>query len=279
MKAWLFLIVPVVVGIVAWRCSGNALQQISVGPWNEVGKEEAPVSGEPLSSVIETTQPGTGRSVTPGDLVRVRLQERVVWLWVGHEPPVDGGFRIPTAAPFGNMGSPDVRTALIGRMEHEKFTLRLNVGSQRSVAVPAHVFFTDPLGHDRIVPGDAKAMPSSVPDWPRVLLTAAEHSADLVLDAEILQVCKAKLFHRTATLRQWGWVVGWGEQRWKTAREGQLTWSLLDSQCAGPSGNLKIQVGPLHSTDQGNLFNWPASYLDLRPAAQFPEEWSAPPAT
>jgi hypothetical protein len=280
MKAWLFLAVPGVLGLAAFASSGNAWQRISVGPWNEVGKAEAPLDDEPVGSVIETTQPGTGRVVTAGDLVQVRLQEHVVWLWLGREPPIgESGRGTPGDAPFGNMGSPHVRNALIGRTEHEKFTLRLAIGSRRSVAVPARVFATDPLGNDRIVARDAKAVPSSVPDWPEVVFIASADSADLVLESEILEVCQAKLFQRTATLRQWGWVVGWGEQEWRFAREGLLSWSLLDAQCAGPRGNLKIQVGPIHSADQGGLFNWAASYLHLRPAVQFPEEWSVPAST
>jgi hypothetical protein len=79
---------------------------------------------------------------------------------------------------------------------------------------------------------------------------------------EILAVCKARLYRRTATLTQRGLVVTSGDAKYGNSRKGTLGWTAIDAQCPAPDAK-----------DPWLLADWSSSYLRLRAPAEHPEEW------
>jgi hypothetical protein len=115
-------------------------------------------------------------------------------------------------------------------------------------------------------------------EWPRVdLARAAGEAGDAEL--EVLDACPARLLQRTATLRQWGYVVELSAARVAPRREGTLHWLEFDAACA--EGARRLRVGPLYdergSVGGQGLYGWEASYVALRPPARFPAEWELTP--
>ncbi len=259
----------------------NAYEQISVGRWKQVG------AGTDLATAVAagTTQPGSGRTVGAGDLVRVRLhvtvpgkpaiespdpQADIVWLWIGSEPPAAGG-EGSQRAEFGSLGSQDLRNALVGRKLHEKFTLTPGP-HDATVWAPSRGFMVFMSQQPLLTDGTATVSPV----WPAIDIDG--RVADTHVEMEILQICEAKLFRRTAYLQQWGVVFGWGDFKPPSVRAGTLGWSKLEARCPPPAGELTLQVGPLYSGGKRNvdsLYEWRDSYRRLRPPGFFHEEWEA----
>ncbi len=254
----------------------NAYEQISVGRWRAMG------AGPDFASVLaaETTQPGNGRTIGVGDLVSARLhvtvpdkpamelppQADIVWLWVGSDPPAEGA----EGAAFGFLGSQELRTALVGRKLHEKFTLKTPGLQDATVSVPSRGFMVFMSQQPLLTDGTATVSPV----WPAIDIDG--RVAGTQVEIEILQICEAKLFHRTAYLQQWGVVFGWGDFKPPSVRAGTLGWSKLEARCPPPAGDLTLQVGPLYSGGQrnaGSLYEWRDSYRRLRPPGFFHEEW------
>jgi hypothetical protein len=277
--------------VVALSGCGNAFEKITIGKWVEVGRSEAPETPEPADPgrfIIETTQPGNGRAVMPGDLVKARLQvttsgeqlepllrkPQTIWLWVGSEPPADTRTPRSTFAFYGSLGPAAFRKALIGRKLRETFTLRSAPGAENSsYTLPLRALaadFPDVDGVPEFVSIAGNRVPS--PTWPHVLLSLH----DSVASVEILQVCEAKLFRRTAVLRQAGIWFLWEGGGLPVVRKGELGWSMIDARCPSPEGHFRLQAGPFRTGEYGRaseLLAWPHSYVELRPPRMFPEEW------
>jgi hypothetical protein len=219
--------------------------------------------------------------------VKARLQavekgevsaDQDVWVWVGREPRLQPGDRRPTSAAFGDLGPPRFRAALIGRRLHDKFTLRGSFDFPSVGAVPVYAIFTSSLTYHRLaeVIVDGKVMSS--PTWPGVQLNPPRDAPDVVAHVEILQVCEATLYRRTAVMRQWGIPFRWGTGGPANVRRGELGWTMIEAHCPPPAGEVRVQAGPFFDPDPQSadeLHNWPNSYADLRPPSEFPEEWEA----
>jgi hypothetical protein len=255
----------------------NAYEQVSVGKWREISPEAA--AALPTTLAVETTQPGSGRAVRPGDFVRARLhpavavpsadpQADIVWLWIGVDPIVERAAS-SRRAEFGWLGSQDLRNAFVGHRLHEKFTLKSAADARRLTTwAPARGF---------MVFMSSEARPTDTVGTLSPLWSATDIGT--LAEVEILQICKAKLFRRTAYLQQWGVIFGWGDIKPQSVRSGTLGWSKIDASCPSPTGTFTVQVGPLYSGEEhypGELYEWWDSYRRLRPPGLFEEEWAAP---
>lgn len=263
---------------------GNARQSINVGEWTEVETALPPVSvGDAYT--VETTQSGNGRVVSPGDLVKARLQvvtadpataAHDVWVWVGREPTPDPRRQPPdTSARYGDMGSARFREALIGRRLHETFFLRgiAYPSGSGDEFVPFFAFQIGEIlgGLGATADDEAVAPPLA---WPVVKLRVPNDAPEIRAHVEILQVCDARLYQRTAIMRQWGIILfEWGGNP-PVARKTELGWSKIEADCPAPEGRLQVQIGPL-SSSWHSARRWDHTYLELRPPSRFPEEWSA----
>ena len=179
-----------------------------------------------------------------------------------------------THVQFGSLGSQGLRNALVGHRLHEKFTLQPATGGERPAAwAPAHGFMV--FLSEQPKPTDTVGTFS--PLWSATDVDRLLRASDTHVEVEILQICEAKLFRRTAYLQQWGVVFGWGDIKPQSARAGTLGWSKLDALCPPPTGAITVQVGPLYTRERhytGDLYEWWDSYSSLRPPGFFREEWA-----
>jgi hypothetical protein len=266
---------------------GNTYEKITVGEWEAVGKSKAPEPAPEKPYIVETMQAGTGAVVSAGDLVKARLEvlaagkspaPQDVWVWVGHEPIPPGTLR-PTSASFARLGSSRFRAALIGRQLNEKFGLR---GVRDSLGdidhVPLYALRAGELTYDRLTDFIFEGQHVFSPQWPAVEIPLPREGPDLVAHVEILAICKAQLYQRTAMMRQWGIPFRFADMNPATSRKGYLGWSMIEAQCPGERERIRVQAGPFYDPyfeDRGRLLDWKGSYANLRPPSKFPEEWSA----
>jgi hypothetical protein len=266
---------------------GNVAETISVGEWVEAGQPEPPIVEPSHRFTVETEQAGDGPIVKAGDLVKARLQaidagkisaDQDVWVWVGREPALQPGERRSTSAAFASPGAARFRAALIGRRLHEKFSLRGTFSPDASDVVPVYALFTSPLTYHRVAEVIIDGEVSSSPDWPAIILSPPRDAPEVVARVEILQVCEARLYRRTAVMRQWGIPFRWATERPRNVRKGELGWTMIEAQCPPPEGHLRVQAGPFFDPELGSadeLYDWANSYVNLRPPSKFPEEWQA----
>jgi len=179
---------------------------------------------------------------------------------------------------FGYLGTARVRRALLGRQLHERFSIELDEDADGSVdAVPL----------DGILEADATRMNSlrrslvsgkqmlAARTWPGVELSqrGPRSSADM----EILNICEARLYRRTATLTQVGMVFAPGDAGYPLRRKGVLGWTAIEAKCPAPDGNIRLQAGPFYrrvgEEENSRLADWNSSYIRLRPPLEHPEEW------
>ncbi|MFL6601278.1 MAG: hypothetical protein ACJ8R9_08085 [Steroidobacteraceae bacterium] len=282
---WAFTAVCLVLG----GC-GNAYEHITVGQWQEVGRAEPPELPPDGAYVVTTQTQGSGPAVEPGDLVKasVRLiaepatpsvsekepEAHTVWVWTGRESkaqvPGEPTFDIET---YGDLGAGRVRIAFIGRRLHEQFEMHMEPGVDAGLdALPLHGIIAIEYAslHISAQIGDKPAAPL---EWPAVQLTRTGFGRPAAA-IEILDICKAKLYRRSATLDQRGTSLGWGDMGYEKIRQGILGWTAIDAQCPGPDGHVHFQAGPFHHGTGGmRLLDWDASYIRLRPPEKYPEEW------
>jgi hypothetical protein len=249
----------------------NAVEHLAVGEWREVGTATVPSTD--AAHVITTLVPGGERVVLPGDLVQLRVvtpagSERELVVWTGTRTTAD-------APPV--LGADGLRAALIGRRVGERFTIGLDqaAGEQAWLPIYGAMSTLEFPGLSFAYVEDGSRIRAR--DWPRVdLASVAGEPGDA--EIEVLDACAARLLQRTATLRQWGYVVELSAARVAPRRAGTLHWLSFDSVCA--DGVRRLQVGPLYderrSRGQG-LYGWESSYLALRPPERFAEEWELIP--
>jgi hypothetical protein len=250
----------------------NAVEHLAVEEWREVGTATAPRTD--ARYLITTLAPGGGREVLPGDLVRLRVVtsnggEREVVVWTGSRTVAD-------ALPV--LGADGLRAALVGRRVGERFTIGTAQAAQEVSWLPMHGAMStlDFPGLSSAFAEDGVRLRAR--EWPRVDLSSTDSEPSDV-QIEVLDACAARLLQRTATLRQWGYVVELSAERVAPRRSGTLHWLKFDAACA--EGTRRLQVGPLYdqrasSRGQG-LYGWEGSYVALRPPERFSEEWDLTP--
>jgi hypothetical protein len=249
----------------------NAVEHLAVEEWREVGAATAPSSDARYT--VTTLAPGGGREVAPGDLVQLRVvtangSERDAVVWTGAAadvPPV--------------LGADGLRAALIGRRVGERFTIDVDEAAKEVAWLPLYGAMSnlDYQGLSFAYVDDGVRIRAR--DWPRVdIATAAGEPG--AAELEVLDACAASLRHRTATLRQWGYVVELSAARLAPRRAGTLHWLTFDATCA--EGARRLQVGPLYDERRSlpgqGLYGWEGSYVALRPPERFPAEWELTPA-
>jgi hypothetical protein len=238
--------------------------------------------------------------VAAGDLVKVRIrtpvdpvhfdpateQQAIAWIWVGQEPWHEQpmlNFR--DSFRYGYLGSPAVRRTLIGRQLDEHFTIeRMDRAAPGEDQLPERGIGAN----DRAAGAEARVMGATIRGqyfephtWPVITL---EHAANQRTSAEIviLNICKAHLLRRQATLTQVGNVVRMFARPYARDRQGILGWTAIDAVCPAPAGQFRVIAGPFYYVDPTSnpqpqpaysLYDWQTSYLKLRPPEKNAEEW------
>jgi hypothetical protein len=283
---WTFTAVCLALG-----ACGNAYEHITVGEWQEVGKAEPPEWAPDRAYVVTTQSQGSGPTVEAGDLVKASLrviaepatpsvsekepEAHTVWVWTGRLPKVEvSGEPTFDMDTFGDVGVGRARIAFIGRRLHEQFEMHMQPGSRGGAdALPVRGIIGNEYASLNVSAeiGGRRAAPL---EWPSVQLTrngVGQPAAAI----EILNICKARLFRRSATLVQRGTAAGWGDVGYEKKRQGTLGWTAIDAQCPGPDGHVHFQAGPFNHSGTGGmrLLDLGASYMRLRPPGKHPEEW------
>ncbi len=248
---------------------GNAYESLSIGPWREAGVALPPVSEPKANLIVTQIAPGTGRIVAPGDLVRIRVAPKNgrltsfevnylnlpatydVWLWTGREPPTANYSEFMS---WGSLGSARLRASLIGKALHERLEITLHPETQTVVDIPLNGFTVQHFS----------VLQQSENPWPEVHLERGKQ-----VEIEILDACPGRLYRRSATLRQVGYIPGMFGSNFDTFRTDTLHWSALEGDCGGATNSVRLEIGPLHYDIGGqtpSLYNWRRSYRTLSAA-------------
>jgi hypothetical protein len=250
----------------------NAVEHLAVEEWREAGTAIAPSSEARYA--VATLAAGAGREVLPGDLVQLRVvaptgEQREVFVWTGEHTVAE--------SPFA-LGADGLRAALIGRRVGERFTIGPDAPAREIPWLPMHGAASTaefPGLTWTWVEDDVRIRAR---DWPRVDLSSPAGGPSEA-QLEVLDACAANLLQRTATLRQWGYVVQLFARPLATRREGTLHWLAFDAACS--AGVRRLQVGPLYddrSSPPGReLLGWEGSYSRLRPPTRVAEAWELTP--
>jgi hypothetical protein len=246
----------------------NAVEHLAVEEWREVGTATAPSSDARYR--VTTLVAGGERVILPGELVRLRIvtangSEREAVVWTGSRT---------TADPPRVLGADGLRAALIGRRVGERFTIGQDQAAEEAAWLPMYGAMStlELPGLSWTYVEDGVRIRAR--DWPRADLSSPGESGDAQI--EVLEACAARLLQRTATLRQWGYVVELSAARVAPRREGTLHWLRFDAVCA--DGARRLQVGPLFDERGGrDLYGWERSYVVLRPPERFSAEWELTP--
>jgi hypothetical protein len=275
---WAFIAVCLALG----GC-GNAYEHITVGEWQEVGKAEPPIPVAKGGLVVTILTEGIGPTASPGDLVKARVRTitspnaQIVWIWTGREPGPGNWQQLAADRElFGDLGLGRTRLAFIGRRLNEQFEIQLEPGAQHGDEFPLRGIIDDRLArlNTAVKLGGRWVAPR---EWPALPL-AGGGMGEGAAQIEIINICKARLFRRTATLDQRGAVWSTGDAGYPTVRKGTLGWTAIDAQCPEPDGHVRFQAGPFYAgggaSDRTRLANWSGSYVRLRPPEKYPEEWA-----
>lgn len=256
-----------------------------MGGWHETSVQEAPPLLSPSDvAKVTTLIPGGERVVRPGDLVKLRawrtysrkgqapvLRPPVdLWVWTG-KPTDPGNDELPYYS-WGWLGAASLQNALVGRTDGERFALGrplLNPGSL--VWAPKSVFAAFTMKDFVLLQKDNIAIVS----YPEVML-AGDFQSVLTSEIEILAICPARLYRRTATLTQWGHILNVMDMNYSQSRRGTLRWSALEGDCDPPEGKKRFEIGPIYwhqYATPGRLYDWVNSYKRLRPPEKFPHEY------
>jgi hypothetical protein len=260
----------------------NFRERIDFGLWDLAveGTAPAPDPKRDIDITTTTRTPGSGPPVQSGDLVHLRFQRTVTWsdgtehgggtheawVWTGWEPDADQGY-------WGDFGTKELRSALIGRQIGESFDLRV-VTAYAELKAPQY----------------AIASPMSVRSGLNEIISQPNSSSTVVLAGgafawnqpswsvvDILEICPASLATRTGTMKQWGHHLNMFGSAYETDRHGLLRWARLTARCASSSGEFQRVLGPIHWKaapwpDHG-LMAWQSTYLGKHPYATHPEDY------
>jgi hypothetical protein len=174
---------------------------------------------------------------------------------------------------WGDFGSPELRTALIGRRVGERFELKVLApyGEIRSPLYGISVPHSPKRGLNEFI-GTTRASEPSV-------LAGGEHAWSRASWSEITIVagCRATLETRTGQLTQWGYHYNMFGSAYQTDRAGVLRWSRLAGRCAAPDGEVKFVLGPIYWRPEpwsnGVLMAWQSSYMGKVARSRHPEDY------
>ena len=274
---------------------GNAHEHLSMGEWREMGEASPPDIDEEEAFVVTMNAPGDGPAVRAGDLVKAIVtsttvddtastrsnpRPQVIWVWTGREreaaSPSDPG---SDPATFGWLGGARPRNAFIGRRLHEKFEIHLAPGvSPQTGNLPVRGIIDYKFSRLNVA-ASIHGQWAGPPEWPELSLRDLGGGSPAAR-LEVLEICPARLWRRTAILTQFGFIFSVGDVRYGNSRRGILGWTALDAQCPGPDGHVRFQAGPFYEgriRDPALLADWGASYKALRPPEKYPEEWQVVP--
>jgi len=210
---------------------GNAVSDLKVGDWQEVGLRQPPEPRLRGSAVLTPIILGTGPIVQPGDLVKIKIvvfrgavpmvrnQDRewventakptklsevpAAWIWVGKER---GKRDYDNLGSWGNLGSARFRRLLIGRTLGDRFKFEASADAEGFMDIPLHGF--------SIVTGGPHSLGGQ--QWPSLKIAERGHKfknrpgkGATFAEVEILDVCHGRLYQRTAEMTQWGIVPNW----------------------------------------------------------------------
>jgi hypothetical protein len=272
---------------------GNAYEHISVGEWQEVGQAQPPAPRETGAFIVTTNVEGDGPEVGAGDLVKAKVlvttpygydvgytitrDPKIIWVWTGRAPQVGEDQLLTDLYTFGYLGDERIRLTFIGRRPHEQFEIHLQPGAQSSTEeIPLRAIIDNPRSQLR-VEGEIGGKFAVPLEWPGFYLSDPDKlMGSSSAQIEVLAVCKARLYRRTAILTQRGLVATSGDVKYGNSRKGTLGWTAIDAQCPAPDGHIRLQAGPFYYFDAKDpwlLADWSSSYLRLRAPAEHPEEW------
>ena len=287
----------VLAAVVALAGCGALNEHLSMGEWRELGEARPPVDALNGGFVVTTIVPGQGPVVGAGDLVKARVvvttvdmagetplnpSPQVIWVWTGRGPQVDDQDSVADLNTFGWLGGERPRGALIGRHLHEQFEMHLGAGARPDTGdLPLRGIIDFPAS--RLEARASIKGQLAIPlEWPAVALRG-QGGGNPAARIEILAICPgARLYRRTATLRQFGPIFSTGDVKYANSRKGTLGWTALDAQCPAPDGHVRFEAGPFYYSrlhDPELLAYWSQSYQRLRPPADYPQEWHVVPKT
>jgi hypothetical protein len=269
----------------------NAYENLSLGDWQRAGAAEPPrwpTSGE---FMVTTLAAGEGRAAKAGDLVKAQVivlsqprntddpprprESKVVWVWLGREVWPSETPSIVDLETFGDLGSGRARKAFIGRQLNERFRIDLEAGAGGYDELPLQGIIS--VAHARLEGGAlVNGRMLRARDWRSVLL-ARLGDGPASAEITILNICDAQLFRRTGFIVQKGWIPTIGNHGYDFNRQGTVGWTAVDAQCPTPDGHVRFEAGPFHHSttisDRSQLAGWERTYIKLRPAEKFPNEW------
>jgi hypothetical protein len=234
-----------VLAVIALAGCGNAYESVSVGDWQEAGTAQPPTRDVVElrgNLIVKELAAGRGNKVKAGDLVHIRIsakegrfvpnddsaQRQVIWLWVGRDPELGASSYYLN---WGSPGSARLRKELVGRAVGDRLEARLEPTAEGLIALPV-----------KGLEVRGSLLGANIEPWPRF-----EFDKKTSVEIEILDACAARMFKRTAAIRQFGFIVGMFGSASTTARQGELHWSALEAQC--PHQLVRFEIGPLYSPD------------------------------
>jgi hypothetical protein len=271
----------------------NAYENLSLGEWQQAGVAEAPRWPMSGAFTVTTLAAGEGRAARAGDLVKAQIivlsqprnpaaarrpqESKTVWVWLGREVWPSETRSIEGLETFGELGSGRARKTFIGRQLNERFRMDLEAGAGGYDELPLQGIIS--VAHARLE-GVARIDDRLVRarDWRSVLL-ARLGDGPASAEVTILNICDAQLFRRTAVIVQKGLIPTIGGHGFDFNRQGTVGWTAIDAQCPTPDGHIRFEAGPFHHSttisDRSQLAGWQRTYIRLRPAEKFPNEWES----
>jgi hypothetical protein len=260
----------------------NFRTSVKTESWKSAVIAEAPApafAGNETAIATTIVTEGSGAQVMPGNLVHLRYtrattwydktehEERAeeVWVWTGREPD-------PGMEYWGEFGSPELRTTLIGRKVGEHFQLRV-ASKYHGIDAPRYGI-AEPLsprkGFNQLIERSA--------DMNSKTLAQGESGGEPSWSAiEILAACPAKFATRLGRMTQWGYVFNMSGPSYRTDRSGELRWSAIEARCPAPDGDVHFVMGPIYWTAEpvvpGMLMAWEYTFMKHRPKKKFPEDY------
>lgn len=255
---------------------GNFSEDVQIGKW-AVGGRPVPPSPTPRRDVIlSVVNPGTGPYIQAGDLIQLRvaiskkhtngsvenLPEKRLWLWTG---TADSG-----EDTWGNLGDDFFRAKLIGKRVGSRIVVSPSTDEkvpEGKVLIPLYGFYFGNDGNsERYGGGGSENLEiSNRSDWgSRALITS---------EIEILQRCQGKLYRRTSTVSQWGYVFD-PFKNVPVSRSAQFRSSALHGVCAKPEVDVWLTTGP--NGHKGVLRQGIYTFWRLHPESKYPEDYWRP---
>lgn len=255
---------------------GNFSEDVQIGKWAEGGRPVSPSPTPRRDVILSVVNPGNGPYIRAGDLIQLRvavtkkrkdgsvesLPEKRLWLWTG---TADSG-----EDTWGNLGDDFFRAKLIGKRVGSRIVVSPSTDEkvpEGKVLIPLYGFYFDNAGgSERYGGGGSENLEiSNRSDWgSRALITS---------EIEILQRCKGKLYRRTSTVSQWGYVFD-PFKNIPVSRSDKFRSSALHGVCAKPEVDVWLTTGP--NGHKGVLRQGIYTFWRLHPESKYPEDYWRP---